>query len=275
VFLNLGTLLRKPLATAAFAVLVLLVLLAVAGPLIDHHGPAQVDLGAVLLPPGEAHLFGTDQLGRDVLARVVAGTRVTLEVGFGASLVATVLGVLIGGAAAFLGGWLDSLLNQVTGLFMVIPSFFLAVVVASLFGQSVFDIIATIGLLSWPIIARVARAEVNSLKNRGFVDAATILGVRRFAVLTRHILPNAAGPITVTATLTAGAAMLLEAGLSYLGLGDPNHPSLGLQLQQSQQLMTVAWWTAVFPGAFLFAAVLAVNLTGDGLAAVFNPRSAR
>jgi len=216
--------------------------------------------------------MGTDELGRDVFSRATGGLSVSLMVGFGAATIATFLGILVGGIAGFSGGRIDALLMRVTEIFQVIPRFFLAVLFVAFFGASIMNILVTIAVLSWPEIARLVRGEFLSLRSRQFVDAARVAGASPVTLIFVEILPNALGPVVVNATLMVGQAMLLEAGLSYLGLGDPTRISLGQMLQEAQQIMRSAWWTTAFPGALIFLSVLSLNLVGDGLNDVLNPR---
>jgi peptide/nickel transport system permease protein len=194
-------------------------------------------------------------------------------VGFTATILSALFGVLIGSLAGFYGGLLDALLMRVTEIFMVIPMFFVALVLVAMFGGNILNIVVAIALLSWPAQARLVRADFLTLKSRQFVEAARVAGARNTTLVFVEILPNALGPVIVAATLRVGQAILIESGLSYLGLGDPNHVSLGMMLQQAQSVMRMAWWTAVFPGLMIFLAVLSSNICGDALNDVVSPRS--
>lgn len=264
---------RNRSAAIAAAVLAVLLVVALAAPVLAPFDPESVGVGPAMAAPNAAHLFGTDELGRDVLSRVLYGLRVSLVVGFGAAAIATALGILVGGIAGFAGGLVDDILMRITEVFQVIPRFFLAVVLVAFFGASIWNIIASIAVLSWPDIARLVRAEFLTLRSRQFVDAARVAGAPAHVLIFGEILPNAIAPVVVNGTLMVGQAMLLEAGLSYLGLGDPSQVSLGLILQQAQQIMRTAWWTTAFAGIAIFLAVLSLNVVGDGLNDVLNPRS--
>lgn len=264
---------RNSTATFGAIVLAVLIPLAILGPFLAPFDPARVNAGPPMAAPHWPHLFGTDDLGRDVFSRVADGLRVSLLVGFGAASFSTGLGVVVGGVAGFFGRFIDDLLMRITEIFQVIPRFFLGVLLVAFFGASIFNIIFAIAILSWPEVARVVRSEFLSLRARQFVDAARVAGASRRALIFREILPNAMGPVVVNGTLLVGQAMLLEAGLSYLGLGDPSLVSLGVMLQEAQQIMRTAWWTTAFPGLMIFLAVLSLNLVGDGLNDVLNPRS--
>ncbi|WP_270937369.1 ABC transporter permease [Falsiroseomonas oryzae] len=260
-------------AVAAGAILVLLAAFALLGPALAPFDPVRTGVGPSMAPPGLPHLMGTDELGRDVLSRAAGGLRISLLVGLGAAGAATLIGLLVGGVAGFFGGLIDDALMRVTEVFQVIPRFFLAILLVAFFGAGLFNIIFAIAILGWPEVARLVRAEVLTLRSRPFVDAARVAGASRTALIVGEILPNAMGPVVVNTSLLVGQAMLLEAGLSYLGLGDPGVVSLGVMLQEAQQIMRSAWWTSAFPGLLIFLAVLALNLLGDGLNDVLDPRA--
>lgn len=264
---------RNQSAVFAAVVLGLLVFLGAFAGIVAPFDPDKIGVGPAMAGPGAVYLMGTDELGRDVFSRVLVGIRVSLLVGLGAAAVSTSLGVLVGGLAGFFGRHVDDALMRVTEIFQVVPRFFLAVLLVAFFGASIFNIILAIAVLSWPEVARIVRAEFLSLRGRQFVDAARVAGASATTLIFIEILPNALGPVVVNATLQVGQAMLLEAGLSYLGLGDPTQVSLGLMLHQAQQIMRSAWWATAFPGLIIFLAVLSLNLIGDGLNDVLNPRS--
>ena len=252
-------------------ILLLLTVTALIGPVIAPFDPEDLEIGRRATAPNTMYWVGTDELGRDVFSRAVTATRVSLLVGIIAAGVSTLLGILVGSLSGFFGGWLDHILMRITEVFQVVPQFFLAVVLVALFGASVLNIIVAIALLTWPIIARLTRSEFLSLKTRQYVDAAYLGGASNTRLIFREILPNAMGPIIVSATLLVGRAMLTEAGLSFLGLGDPSRISLGVMLYQSRPFVQFAWWAALFPGMMIFLAVLSTNLIGDGLNDVINP----
>ena len=179
----------------------------------------------------------------------------------------------MGAVSGFFGRWVDDILMRITEVFQVVPRFFLAMMLVAFFGARILNIILAIALLSWPVLARLVRADFLSLKSRQFSDAARTAGAGTGKLIFIEILPNALGPLIVSATLLVGQAMLLEAGLAYIGLGDPSQVSLGLMLQQSQYIMRSAWWAMTFPGLFIFLAVFSINLVGDGINDILNPRS--
>ena len=264
---------RNRFSLLGLSLLALLLVLALASGWIAPHDPHKVGVGPTLAAPSATHRFGTDDLGRDVLSRVLAGTGVSLVVGFATAALATLAGMVVGAMAGFAGGRLDDALMRVTEVFLVIPRFFLAILLVAFFGANLFNLVLSIALLSWPEIARLTRAEFLTLRSRQFVDAARVAGASSFELAFGEILPNALGPLIVASTLLVGQAMLLEASLSYLGLGDPGQVSLGLMLHQAQSIMRSAWWATAAPGLAIFVAVISVNLIGDGLNDLFNPRA--
>lgn len=231
-------------------------------------------VGPPLSSPTLAHPMGTDDLGRDLLSGVAHGTRTSLLLALIVSVLTGFIGVMVGALAAWEGGRGDDALMRVTEFVQVVPRFFLAVIVIALFGPGLDRLVLVLALTSWPWIARVVRAEVLSLTQREFVEAARSLGAGRSRVLFREVLPNALPPVVVVVSLNAASVILIEAGLSFLGLGDPDVVSLGYLANNAQRFLRVAWWMAAFPGAMIALAVLGLNLLGDGLNEVLNPRGA-
>jgi peptide/nickel transport system permease protein len=253
------------------AVVLLLFLLAVCAPLISPVGPDALAADR-LLPPSRLHSFGTDNLGRDVFAEVVFGTRVSLMVGVVAAAMSTVIGIVIGALSGYHGGRLDAFLMRTTELFQVIPQFVLAVVIVALAGPGFGKIIFVIGILSWPQTARLIRGEFLLLKEREFVEAARALGSPPAAIIFHEILPNALSPAIITRALGVARAVLLEAGLSFIGLGDPAVVSWGRMLNEAQNFVQLAWWMSFWPGLAIFSVVVGFNLLADGLNDALNPR---
>jgi peptide/nickel transport system permease protein len=231
-----------------------------------------VSVGPPLRSPTLAHPMGTDDLGRDVLSGVVYGTRTSLLLALIVSLLTGAIGIIVGSLAAWQGRRADDALMRITEFVQVVPRFFLAVIAIALFGPGLDRLVLLLGLTSWPWIARVVRAEVLSLKQREFVEAARSLGAGHLRVLLREVLPNALPPVVVVVSLSAASVILIEAGLSFLGLGDPDVVSLGYLANNAQRFLRVAWWMAAFPGVAIALAVLGLNLLGDGLNDVLNPR---
>ena len=252
-------------------VVVALAAVAILAPTIAPYDP--LALGDVApSAPSRDHPMGTDHLGRDILSSVVWGLRVSLVVGVGSALISVVVGILIGAPAGYFRSRLDGLLMRATDAFMVLPTFFLILLVASVFGTSIGKLIALIGITNWPPIARLVRAEFLSLREREFTLAARTIGVGHLMIMLRHILPNALPVVIPTLSLRTAGAIITEASLSFLGVGDPNVVSLGQMLMYALQFMRMAWWTAAFPGLAIFVVVLALNLVGDALNDALNPR---
>lgn len=250
-----------------------IVLMGILGPVVSPFEPRSVGIGPRYHPVNSQYLMGTDNLGRDVFSRFLWGARTSLVVGFAAATASSLLGLLIGAFAGFLGGNIDNVLMRMTELFQVIPRFFLALLAVALFGPSIWNIILAIGILSWPITARLVRSEFLTQRKRYYVDAAKMQGASSLNLIFVEILPNVSGVIVVNSTLMVAQAMLLEAGLSYIGVGDPGATSWGGMLNEAQHALTRAWWMSVFPGLGIFLSVLAINLVGDGLNDAINPRS--
>jgi peptide/nickel transport system permease protein len=253
--------------------LVLTLLLIGIGLLARHIAPGDpfAYAGKPLQAPSAAHWFGTDNLGRDVAKAIVHGMRTSALVVLWVVVIAAIIGIAIGAVAGYRGRLVDDLLMRFTELFQVIPRFFLVLLVLSLFGTGTRNMILVLGLTSWPLLARVVRAEALSLRERQFVDAARAVGASNVRILTRHILPNVAPAAVVVIALLASRIILLEASLSFLGLGDANVMSLGFLVANAQRFIRIAWWMSVFPGATLAVAVIAVNLLSDGLNDTLTP----
>lgn len=265
---------RQPGSLFGIAVLVLLLSLALFAAVIAPGDPFATSR-QVFLPPSASHPFGTDDLGRDLFRSVVHGARASLLVGVVTTLIATVIGVLVGACAGYFGGFVDDVLMRLTELFQVVPRFFLVLITAALFGSSIWLIILLLGLTYWPGTARLLRGQILSLRNREHVVAARAIGVREPIILVRHVLPMALPPIITLSALTVGGAILVEAGLSFLGLGDRNVVSWGALLNDAQQFVRRAWWLSAFPGLAITLTVLGMNLLADGLNEAWNPRLSR
>jgi peptide/nickel transport system permease protein len=261
-------------ALLSLAVLLTVVAVAVLAPLVAPDGATALG-AAAFAPPSPSHLMGTDDLGRDVFSRFVYGGRISLAVGFLAALTSSLIGITVGATAGFYGGTVDTGLMRVAELFQVIPRFFLALLVIAIFGTNFLFLVLTIGLLSWPEVARVTRAEFLTLREREYVAAARTLGIRPVSLIFGEILPNAMPPLIVAMTMQVSSAILLEAGLSFLGLGDPSQPSWGLMLNEAQEFLARSWWMATFPGLGILVTVAALNVLGDRLSDVLNPRLRR
>jgi peptide/nickel transport system permease protein len=224
------------------------------------------------LPPNQDHPMGTDNLGRDILSRVIWGARTSLQVGIVSTAISLILGISIGGVAGYLGGSIDNLLMRFTDLYLSLPYFFLLLLIAVLFGANIRNVTITIGVLSWPFMARLARSEILSVKERIYIDAAKVMGAGHIRILFGHILPNSIHAVMVAASMRISSAILQEAYLSFLGVGDPNVVSWGQMLRRSTQHFVRAPWMSFFPGFFIFLALVGFNLIGDGLNDALNPR---
>jgi len=264
------------LGLAALATLAATALLAVAGPLLWTIAPEATNPALGLAAPSAAHPLGTDELGRDVLSRLLHGSRVTLLVGVAAMLAALLIGVVVGAIAGFKGGWVDALLMRFTDGMLAVPAFFFILVVITVLGTGIATLVMVIGALSWMPVARVVYGETLRWKAAEFVVAAVSLGVPAPRLLARHILPQAVPSLVVSATLGVAFAILTESALSYLGLGvQPPLPSWGNMLQRAQQYVFTAPALALYPGLAITAVVLAFNFLGDGLRDALDPRRRR
>jgi peptide/nickel transport system permease protein len=263
---------RSPQAVVAAVFVGIVVLLAVAAPLVTHADPFSGSPNALLPPLSPGAPLGTDHLGRDIWAQLVYGARVSLTVGVLAAASSVVIGVVVGALSGFLGGAVDATLMRISEFFQTLPRFVLALIIVALFGAGLAKLIVVIAILSWPQTARVVRASFLSLREAPFVDAARVGGMSTGAIILYEGLPNVMAPIVVTASLDVAAAILLEAGLGFFGLGDPNLISWGGMLNQAQQYLRQAWWMSLFPGLAISLVVLAFNVIGDGLNDALNPR---
>lgn len=263
-------------AAIGLVILIIVFLTAVLGPLIYTDSPWRM-VQRPFLPPFtvDGYPLGTDALGRDVMAGLVYGARVSLLVGLVSTVVALVIGIPIGAAAGYFGGLVDDALMRFTEFFQTIPSFALAIVLLAIFQPSLFYVILAIAIVSWPPVARLVRGEVLSLRSREYVEAATLSGQSTFQIITRQILPNALPPIIVLASLMVATAILLESSLSFLGLGDPNVMSWGYMIGTARTVIRTAWWLSFIPGVAILLTVLAMNLIGEGLNDALNPRLSR
>jgi len=265
---------RTKFGLVAIILMVLLTGMAIFASILAPYNPNAI-VGPQFATPFGHFLFGTDELGRDVLSSFIYGARVSMLVGAASGLLALILGCVIGGLAGYLGGVVDVVLMRIAELFMVVPSLILAVVVVALLGSQLSYIVLIIGFTLWPQEARIARSQFLTLRERDFVQGAKVSGFRWSHIVFKEILPNAIAPVIVQVTLDAGSAILLEAGLSFLGLGDPSMPSWGKMLQDAQAYLTTNEWLSIFPGIGILFAVLAFNFLGHALNEVMNPRAPR
>ena len=262
----------SPVAVVGLVLSGAFVLVAALGGVIAPTDPFSF-AGTPFEPPSPQHWLGTDDLGRDVFAGVVHGARTSLLVGVAVAGASLIIGTVVGGVAGFAGGKVDDLLMRLTELSQVLPRFFLALTVVALFGPGLTNMVLVLALTSWELTARVARSGVLAVKELEYVTAAEALGSSPWRNLRTHVLPNTIAPVVALASLQVGGAILIEASLSFLGLGDPNVISWGYMLNNAQSFVRRAWWMSVFPGMAIAVAVLGVNLVGDALNDFWNPRS--
>ena len=268
---------RHRLALLGLAVLTVLVIAAVLAPVIAHN-PYRVDLTAYRKPPSAQHWLGTDAAGRDVYSRLVYAGRVSMSVGLVAVGIYTFIGLVLGAIGGFFGGWADSLVMRLADVFLSFPSLIVIITMVSILGPSIYNVMLAIGLLGWPAISRLLRGELLSLREREFVTAARSIGAPSYRIILRHLLPNAMAPIIVAATLGIANAILLEAGLSFLGLGvQPPTASWGNMLTDAQSLPVLSTmpWLWLPPGLMIAIAVLSINFVGDGLRDALDPHIQR
>lgn len=265
---------RNRAAVVALGLLGAIVTGAVIGPLVYPVDPFEM-MGRPSLAPGGRFLLGTDVSGRDILAGLIHGARVSLLIGLVASLGATLLGLAVGAIAGFYGKVLDTVLMRCTDFFLTIPSFVLAVVLIAIFRPSLINITASIAIVSWPPIARLARAEFIAHRDREYVQACRALGMSNSEIIVRQILPNALPPVIVVSSLLVATAILTESGLSFLGLADPNTISWGYMIGVGRTVLRTAWWMSAIPGLAILITVLCINLVGEGLSDALNPRLQR
>jgi ABC-type dipeptide/oligopeptide/nickel transport system permease subunit len=265
-------LMRRPLAAVGLLVIAWWVVAIVAAPWITSHDPIIPSM-APLEPPSAAHWFGTDELGRDLLTRVVYGARVSLPLAFLLVLLAVVVGSIIGAVSGFFGGWIDGVLMRIVDMVFAFPAIILAMVVTAVLGPGLQNAVLALALVTWPTYARVVRGLVLSAVGSEYVQAARLLGATSRRTLTRDVLPNVIGPVLVLATLDIGNAVLLLAGLSFLGLGaQPPDPEWGSMVSTGTTYFQ-QWWLGVFPGLAIFSLVLAFNFLGDSLRDAIDPRT--
>ncbi|MFO1350245.1 MAG: nickel transporter permease [Gammaproteobacteria bacterium] len=264
---------RNPLAMVGLVIVVLLLAVALCAPWLAHYAPATQDLQARLQPPSARHWLGSDELGRDIYSRILYGSRITLYIIFLIAIVVTPIGLLIGTAAGYFGGWIDKVLMRVTDIFMAFPRLILALAFVAVLGPSVGNAIIAIAITTWPPYARIARAETLTVRNAEFIIAARLQGASRWRILTRHIAPLCLSSLIVRLTLDMAGIILIAAGLGFLGLGaQPPTPEWGLMIAQGRQYLLDQWWVPTLPGIAIFIVSLGFNLLGDGLRDVLDPR---
>ena len=265
---------ENPITLVAFSMLLLLLLLALLGPALAPYDPLKSDTASTLKPPSMRHWFGTDQLGRDMLSRVMVATRLDMAIAFSAVALSFAAGSLAGACAGVFGGWTERIVSRISDTIMAFPLFVLAMGIVAALGNSVFNVILATAIINLPFYARMARAEANVRREAGFVEAARLSGNGTMRVLAVHIYPNCLPPMMVQASLNLGWAMLNAAGLAFIGLGvRPPTPEWGILVAEGASfILSGEWWIALFPGLALMLAVFCFNLMGDGLRDLIDPR---
>jgi peptide/nickel transport system permease protein len=264
---------KNKMAMAGSLVVILLFVVSILAPWIAPCDPSQINLQKVLLPPSTDHLFGTDQLGRDVLSRMIWGARISLKVGFVATGIAILIGTILGAVSGYYGRWIDTIIMRFVDIMLCFPAFFLILAVVALLEPSIWNIMLIIGLTGWMGITRLVRADFISLKERDFVLAARAIGAGDLRIIFVHVLPNAMASVLVAATLGIAGAILTESALSFLGIGvQPPTPSWGNILTAGKDNIDIAWWLSLYPGMAILITVLGYNLLGEGIRDSLDPR---
>lgn len=251
--------------------LFIVIAVAVLSPVLATHDPFKLN-DEILATPSNKYLLGTDGLGRDLFSGILYGTHTSLSVGIMAATISAVIGILIGGIAGFYGGKVDHVISEIINIFLMMPSFFLILIIVALFGSSLYNMMLVIGITTWTSNAKLMRAQTLSLKERTFVKSLITLGESNGSILLKHIIPNGIFPIIANTTMNISGAILTEASLSFLGLGDPNLISWGQMVFHGRNYLTNGWWVSTFPGIAILITVLAFYLIGDGLNTLFNPK---
>ena len=259
---------------AGFIIIVAVFLLAMLAPLIAPYDPDDINVKSILIAPTWQHWMGTDGLGRDVLSRMLFGGRISLLVGLVAVGISTIIGIILGAIAGYYRGWIDTVIMRLVDVMLSIPSFFLILAVIAFLTPSIINVMIVIGLTSWMGVTRLVRAEFLSLRGREFVQASRVLGAKDARLIFTHLLPNSLTPIIVSSVLGVAGAVLLESGLSFLGLGvQAPQASWGNILTDGKDYIQFAWWLSLFPGLAILITVLGYNLLGEGLRDALDPRS--
>ncbi len=251
--------------------LTIIILLALFAPLIATHDPFSLN-DDMVNPPSKNYLLGTDGLGRDIFSGILYGARTSIVIGVVAASISGIVGTLIGGISGFYGGKIDSVVSEIINVFLMMPTFFLILIIVALFGSSMFNVMVVIGITTWTGNARLMRAQALSLKQRTFVKSLETIGESKFKTLVKHIIPNGIFPIIANTTMNISEAILTESGLSFLGLGDPNVMSWGQMVYNGKSYLTNGWWISTFSGAAIVLTVLAFYLIGDGMNNILSPK---
>ncbi len=266
--------LRNPLALSGSIIITIILFMALLAPILAPYDPNFIDIESILVAPSSLHFMGTDGLGRDVFSRMLYGARISLLVGFVAVGIATAIGIVLGSIAGFYRGWVDSVIMRLVDIMLSIPSFFLILAVIAFLTPSIWNIMIVIGLTSWMGVTRLVRAEFFSLRQREYVLAAQTMGSNDITIIAKHLLPNSLTPIIVSSVLGIASAVLVESGLSFLGLGvQAPTASWGNILTDGKEYIQFAWWLSLYPGLAILLTVLGYNLLGEGLRDVMDPKN--
>lgn len=266
-------LIKNKFALIGITIILLLIIIALCAPIISPYTPSQQDLSHRLQPPSLSHIFGTDDLGRDVFTRMVFGARISLAVGFISVFIILIIGTFLGIISGFYGGKTDYIIMRFTDIVLCFPTFFLILLVIAFIEPNIYNVMIVIGVTSWPGLARLVRAEVLSLKEREFILVSKMMAVSNIKIFCVHILPNIISPLMVFSSLAIGGAILTESALSFLGLGvQPPMSSWGQILTSGKDYIYVAWWLSLFPGIAILITVLAFNLVGETIRDIFDPK---
>ncbi|CAN1548519.1 DppC ABC-type dipeptide/oligopeptide/nickel transport systems, permease components [Burkholderiaceae bacterium] len=262
---------RNVPAVFGLGILICIIFAALLAPILYPQGPFEM-VGKPFIEPFTESILGTDQLGRDLAAGILYGARITLQIGLLSTIIAIFVGIIIGGLSGYFGGWLDSFLMRITEIFQTIPFFLFAILLVAILRPTLGSVIFAIAIVSWPPMARLVRSEFISIRNREFIQACIVMGMNHWQIIFRHVLPNAISPIIVTGSLMVATAILIESGLSFLGLTDPNVMSWGYIIGSGRTVLRTAWWVCTVPGIAILMTVMAINLVGEGFNDALNPR---
>ncbi|PMQ02545.1 MAG: peptide ABC transporter permease [Dictyoglomus sp. NZ13-RE01] len=266
-------LIKNKLAIVGFIIVLVFVIVALFAPHIAPYDPLQVDLSKSLLPPNREHILGTDEFGRDILSRLIHGARTSLQIAFFAQIISISLGTVMGLIAGYYGGWIDDLIMRIVEILFAFPFLLFVIAVVATLGTGIQNLYIAVALIGWAGVSRIVRGQVLSLRERDFIASAKAIGASTWRILFRHILPNALSPIIIEATLGMGGMIMLEAGLSFLGLGvQAPTPSWGSMVQAGLAYLRSRWWYPVAPGVVIMIVVFGFNLLGDGLRDALDPR---
>jgi peptide/nickel transport system permease protein len=267
---------RNPLNIIGVAILLLLIFTAAFAPMLSPYDPIAQNLEERLAPPNRKHIMGTDQLGRDIMSRVIWGSRISLFIAVVVVSVSLLIGLLFGTISGYFGGWIDEIIMRLTDMFMAFPRLILALAVAAALGPGIFNTMMAIAFVSWPLYARLARAIALQIKNETYIEAARAIGASTTRIIFRHLVPMALPPVLIQATLDMGGTILTAAGLGFLGLGvQPPAPEWGTMVSDGRRFITEQWWVSTFPGLAILVATLGFNLVGDGLRDIMDVRARR